>query len=83
VSRQIELHVDELVLDGFDAADARGLGAALEAELVRLLTGGGLPQLQDDRTLGIVDAGAVPLGRDGSRGLGSRVASSVYGSLAR
>jgi hypothetical protein len=83
VSRQIELHVEELVLDGFDAADVRGMGAALEAELGRLLAGGGLPQVQGDRTLGMVDAGVVPLRRDGARGLGSRVASRVYGSLTR
>ena len=83
MSGQIELHVDELVLDGFAAADARGVGAALEAELVRLLAGGGLPQVQGDRTRAMVDAGVVPLSGDGARGLGSRVARSVYGSLAR
>ena len=39
----IELHIEELVLHGFDPGDGRRIGSALEAELTRLLTEQGLP----------------------------------------
>jgi hypothetical protein len=76
VSRQIELHVKELVLDGFDGAEARGVGAALESELVRLLSSGSyVPTANSVLEL---DAGAFELGREPvASGIGRRVAGTV------
>ncbi len=39
----IELHIDELVLHGFDHGDGHRVGEAVEKELTRLLTEQGLP----------------------------------------
>jgi len=39
----IDLHIEELVLDGFAPGDRHRIGAAIERELARLLTERGLP----------------------------------------
>jgi hypothetical protein len=36
--RSVELHIEELVLDGFSPADRHAVGEAVERELARLLT---------------------------------------------
>jgi len=41
--RQIDLHVEELILEGFPVADRQVIGIAFRAELTRLLTDQGLP----------------------------------------
>jgi len=41
--RPIDLHIEELVLDGFAPGDRYRIGAALERELTRLLTERGVP----------------------------------------
>jgi len=41
--RPIDLHIEELVLDGFAPGDRHRIGAALERELTRLLAERGVP----------------------------------------
>jgi hypothetical protein len=41
--RRIRLTIEELVLHGFDAANRRAIGDAVQAELARHLAAGGLP----------------------------------------
>jgi hypothetical protein len=41
--RPIDLHIEELVLDGFPPGDRHRIGAALERELTRLLAERGVP----------------------------------------
>lgn len=41
--RPIDLHIEELVLDGFAPGDRHRIGAAVERELSRLLTERGVP----------------------------------------
>lgn len=45
MTRDIEIHIDELVLHGFPPADRYQVAEALERELVRLLADGGIPAL--------------------------------------
>lgn len=81
----ITLHIDRLILDGVAVApaDRAALLAAVEAELMRLLTEGGV-------TDSVMAGGAIPLVRDAgltlpaageAAGLGTRLAQTVYQSL--
>ena len=75
---RIDVHVEELVLDGFDRHDGDAVARALEAELARLL-GDRVPQL---RSVDSVDGGSVEApARGGEAALGASVARGVYGGL--
>ncbi|HTG87612.1 MAG TPA: hypothetical protein VL907_11285 [Pyrinomonadaceae bacterium] len=81
----INLHIDRLILDGLDLAhDQRPLlQAAVQTELGRLLTAGGLSNE-------IAGAGALPRvagdaiqvqQQSGPQDTGHRIAASVYGAI--
>ena len=75
----IRLHIDELVLEGFDEIDTRRVGRAVERELTRLLASGAAisPTSTDVR-----DAGQFSVAPGFSpEALGARVAQSVHGGL--
>ena len=80
---QIELHIEELALHGRDTEQARAVGPAVVAELIRLLTERGLPTVRTDRGLSTIDAGIVSVDERGARTLGAQVAGRVHGSLRR
>jgi|tagenome__1003787_1003787.scaffolds.fasta_scaffold19441517_2 hypothetical protein len=83
---KVRLHIDRLVLDGFDLPPlSRGeLRAALERELAHLIAAGGLaPALAQRVSLPSVGAPQInaPLaGGDGAQ-LGTAIAKSLYGGL--
>ncbi len=55
----IELHIEELVLHGFDPRDRHAIGDAVERELVRLLERPGpFPSLDSPLTLDHMDVGS-------------------------
>ncbi|MEZ4718286.1 MAG: hypothetical protein R2851_19670 [Caldilineaceae bacterium] len=61
--QQVVIHIEELVVHGVDVGSRRRLGAAVEAELARLLAQpGALAHLDASRTVDLVDAGAISLG---------------------
>jgi hypothetical protein len=72
--QRIEVHIDELVLHGFPALDARAVGAAVERELALLVAA----RPPAPRGADALDAGsfAVPAGRDSGE-LGAGIASRV------
>jgi hypothetical protein len=81
----INLHIDRLILDGLDYGhDQRPLlQAAVETELGRLLTAGGV-------STEIANAGAIPRvagqaievqQQNGPHDTGRRIAASVYGAI--
>jgi hypothetical protein len=78
---RIELHIDELVLHGFNPADRRGIGDAVERELARLLAGpSGVPMTPTgadrvDAGSFVHDAGAPP------RQVGAQIAGAVHGAV--
>jgi hypothetical protein len=79
--QRVEIHVEELVLRGLSAADARGVGEAVERELMRLLEGGAV--VPAGGCTSRLDAGSFELGRGPvARAIAMRVAASVHGSLA-
>jgi len=74
---RIRVHIDRLVLNGFDPGQRQALAEGLQAELGRVLAGQGgtwrgerIPALR---------LGRLPLdpGLSGSRSLGMRVASAI------
>ena len=82
---KIDLHIEELVLDGFRPSDRHRIGAAVERELARLLTERGLPARAGAR--------GGPAGLDGGsfeakpgarpEAVGRQVAGAVYGGLKK
>jgi hypothetical protein len=79
----VEVHIDELVVDGWEGADGRRLAEAVRIELHRLLAEGGgpfVPAVVVDRTE--VDAGSVPAPPGASpEAVGARVAAAVHAGL--
>lgn len=83
--RRIDLDVERLVVEGASPAEARRIGAAVEAELTRLLAERGLPPgLEGGGEIGALDAGPVPRAPgDSARAVGGRVAGAVARSLGK
>jgi hypothetical protein len=80
---EIELHIEELVLDGFNAADRYRIGDAVERELSRLLSEQSIPSsLVANRDQAHLDAGAFHVAADSTaERIGAQVAQAVYGGL--
>jgi hypothetical protein len=83
----INVQIEQLVLDGITVSPAQRpyLQAALEAELGRLLTEGGLaPSLARGPALPSVVAPGIQLSQTGGPGhLGRQIANAVYGGIGR
>lgn len=81
----IELHIDRLILDGIFLSHAQRplLQAAVEAELGRLLTEGGVgAEWQQGGAVPSVPAAAIQLSPDGNpTQWGHQIAQSVYRGL--
>jgi hypothetical protein len=82
----INLHIERLVLDGLtvEARHTPLLREAVEAEMTRLLTGGGLSSgLQSGGVFPRLEADAIDWGGQKTPAqFGQQIAESVYGSLA-
>lgn len=84
----INLHIERLILDGlppFSPSERAVVQAAIEAELGRLLSRGGLNQeLQSGIALESVRAGSLELRADATpKQVGQRIARSIYGGIGR
>ena len=79
----IDLHIEELVLHGFDPGDRYRIGAAVEAELARLLSEQGVsPALARGGELATLDGGSFDVAPGASpEGVGGQVAQAVHGGL--
>jgi hypothetical protein len=81
----VELHIGELVLHGFAPGHPGRIGAAVEAELARLLAERGVaPSLARGGATADLDAGSFEV-EPSSRAdvVGQKVARAVYGGLSR
>ena len=81
----IDLHIEELVLHGFDPGDRYRIGAAVEAELARLLAERGVsPALARGGEMAALDGGSFDVAPGASpEGVGGRVAQAVHGGLSQ
>jgi hypothetical protein len=81
--KNIELHIEELVLDGFEESSRRAIGEAVERELSRLFNEHGIPpSLENGGKIDSLDGGTfemTPGLRAGT--VGKRVAQAVYRGL--
>ena len=81
----LRIHIDRLVLDGLPVSDSQGplVRAAVEAELSRLFTEGGLaPGLAGGGALPSLAAGSIsPAPGEGPADLGHRIATAIYGGM--
>ena len=83
--KNIELHIEELVLSGFAHGDRYRIAEGVEQELSRLLADRGVPQsLAQDGEIASVDGGSIEVAQ-GSRAeaIGAQVAQAVYGGFRR
>ncbi|VVB52078.1 Uncharacterised protein [uncultured archaeon] len=84
-SRNIILHVEELVLHGFEQGDRYRIAEAVEHELAALFAEQGAPQsLNRGGEMEHLDGGAFEAAQ-GSKpeAVGAKVARAVYGGLNR
>lgn len=81
----IELHIEELVLNGFEPAHRYAIGEAIERELTRLFTEHDTPPaITHNFETARVDGGPLPINPDSSpEVIGARVARAIYGGLHR
>ena len=83
----INLHIERLILDGLPIGSLQGplVQAAVEKELGRLLSAGGLhASLQSGIAVPSVRAGAVSLnGGNNPKQIGQQIARAVYGGIGR
>ena len=76
--RPIDLHIEELILEGFPPADRHRIGAALEKELARLLAERGLDSIGPGE-MPRLDGGRFDM-RPGERPerVGAQIAQSIF-----
>ncbi|HEX7318189.1 MAG TPA: hypothetical protein VF297_30070 [Pyrinomonadaceae bacterium] len=78
----IKLHIEELVLHGFEPRDRAALGAALETELARLIAAGDFDSLTNAGSVARLDGGAFEMpAHAGPEVAGTRLARAVYDGL--
>lgn len=79
----LNLHIDQLTLHGFSAVDRDLIGAALQAELVRLFTEQGMPRaLKQGSSINQLNGGSFEMATDiPPRVIGTRIAQSIYQGL--
>jgi hypothetical protein len=77
----IRLHIEELVLHGFDPRDRHAIGDAVRGELAALLAG---QQISQSASVRSIDGGSIHTGslRD-TKPIGHAVANAVRGGLPR
>ncbi len=82
----VELHIEELVLHGFDRVDGDCVAGALKRRLLHLLAGQGFPGPLSGQGAGTVDrldAGAFPMrSQAADESMGAHIARNVYSSLS-
>lgn len=76
----INIHIDNLVIHGFDRIERDQVGSAVQKELSRLISEQGLPSaLKKSQTIGNLNAGEFRTGKSSSpRNVGIQVAQKIY-----
>jgi hypothetical protein len=79
----MEVHIEELVLHGFNAGDRLSIGDAVEQELTRLLAEEhGLSGLSGPMSIERINGGAFKVAPGGRpAGVGAGVARAVHGAI--
>ena len=82
---EVELHIQELILDGFAPGNRHCIEAVVEAELARLFAEGDVPpSLTNGGEMDHLDGGAFEIAPDATAGvIGAQVAQALYEGLNR
>lgn len=85
VRQSVELHIDELVLHGFEPAQRYAIGDAVERELARLFNERGLPPGTGEAIeIAEVDGGTIYLSPGSNdEATGRQLARVIYGGLVK
>ena len=83
--KSIELHIEELVLHGFQPGDRHRIACAVERELARVLAERGMPpSLAEGLTVAHLDTGAFNATPSATaERVGEQVGQALYGGLSR
>lgn len=84
-NKNIELHIEQLILHGFLASDRHRIAGAVERELTNLLTDKGIsPPMSKDFNAVSLDGGTIEISQNSpAEKVGSQVAHSIYKGLNR
>jgi hypothetical protein len=82
---KVQLHIEELVLHGFDPRGRYSISDAVQQELTQLFTGQGVPaQLTELSPTERIDAGSFQVGAAArTHAVGAQIANAVYGGARR
>lgn len=85
VNQTIEVYIDKLVLHGFAPHQRHDIAAAVEAELTRLLTEGGVPDtLQSGGNIPLLNKTNFSVNESNKgKAIGNKIANSVYKSFGK
>ena len=85
VNQTIEVYIDKLVLHGFSPHQRTGIAAAVEAELTRLFSEGGIPHgLQSGGNIPVLNAANFSVNNNfKGKAIGNKIAGSVYKSFGK
>jgi hypothetical protein len=80
----IDLHIEELVLRGFEPGEEGRIGQAVQREMARLLAEGNVPpSLAQGGEIAHLDGGTFDVAPgSGAEAIGAQVAQAVYRGLA-
>lgn len=83
--RPVRIHIDELVLHGFDPGERHRIAAAVQEELARLVRNEGAPASAGIASpVDNLDAGAIRIPHGSTaRAAGLRIGASIYQGLQR
>lgn len=79
----INLHIEQLVLDGFPAQDHNRIVSAMQEKLHRLLSQEELPSIfNHSANIGRLDGGEIQAGyEDTAEAIGKQTARNIYGGI--
>jgi hypothetical protein len=78
----IDLHIEELVLHGFDPRDRHAIADAVQQELVRLVGERGLAAVHGPIEIPRLDGGTIQLPGTRGSGAGASIAQAVHSTLS-
>ena len=78
----VDLHIEELVLHGFDPRDRHGIADAVQQELAWLVAERGLAAVHGPLDVPRLDGGTIQLAGTRGAGAGASIARAVHSTLA-
>ena len=78
----IHVHIEDLVLHGFDPRDRHGIADAVQQELTRLVAERGLSAVQRPAEVARLDGGTIELNATRGSVAGAPIARAVHSTLS-